>query len=170
MLIKVMETNKNMSFRHEIKLYQFKNEKTENGFSLIEVMIALVILLIAVVGVFTTFTYATIYNGGNSQRSQALSVSQQQIELLRSAKFTPTIMDSSLEGGIKPPVTVRAADGFRYLVEITVDDDPFTPGFSPRDDTKTLKEITVIITPQSITGSWVVAYPTKAIVRRARAN
>ena len=170
MLTKTTERNKNMSSRNKTENLPFKSEKSENGFSLVEVIIALVILLVAVLGIFATFTYATIYNGGNSQRSQALSVSQQQIELLRSAKFTPTIMDPSLEGGIKPPVTVTAADGFSYLVEVTVDDDPFTSGLSPRDDTKTLKEITITVTPQAITGNWVVAYPINVVFRRVRAN
>jgi prepilin-type N-terminal cleavage/methylation domain-containing protein len=141
----------------------------ENGFSLVEVMIALGILLIAVLGIFATFTYATIHNGGNSRRSQALSVFQQEIELLRSAKFTPTIMDSSLSGGTKTPKTVTAADGFKYVVEVQVDDDPVALGVQT-DNTKTLKEITLSVTPQSINGSWVVAYPTKMTFRRVRAN
>ena len=166
----IPKRDKRMSSRQETESYPAENRKDESGFSLVEVVIALMILLIAVLGVFATFTYATIYNGGNSQRSQALSVSQQQIELLRSAKFTPTIMDPSLQGGVKPSDVVTAADGFKYLVEVKVDDDPFTPGLSPRNDTKTLKEITVTITPQSITGSWVVAYPTTVVFRRVRAN
>ena len=159
-----------MSSQEETENILLENPKNQSGFSLIEVIIALMILLIAVLGVFATFTYATIHNGGNSQRSQALSVSQQQIELLRSAKFTPTIMDTALQGGVKPAVTVTAADGFKYTVNVAIDDDPFTPGLSPRDDTKTLKEITITITPQSITGSWVVAYPTTVVFRRVRAN
>ena len=170
MLTKTPIRNKNMSNRQKAENLSLENKKNESGFSLIEVIFALMILLIAVLGVFATFTYATIYNGGNSQRSQALFVSQQQIELLRSAKFTPTIMDSSLHGGVKPSVIVTAADGFKYLVEVKIDDDPFTPGLSPRNDTKTLKEITITITPQSITGSWVVAYPTTVVFRRVRAN
>jgi prepilin-type N-terminal cleavage/methylation domain-containing protein len=141
----------------------------ENGFSLIEVMIALGILLIAVLGIFATFTYATIHNGGNSRRSQALSVFQQEIELLRSAKFTPTIMDASLTGGTKTPKTVTASDGFKYLVEVQVDDDPTVLGVQT-DNTKTLKEITLSVTPQAINGSWVVAFPTKMVFRRVRAN
>ena len=141
----------------------------ESGFSLIEVMIALGILLIAVLGIFATFTYATIHNGGNSRRSQALSVFQQEIELLRSAKFTPTIMDAALTGGTKTPKTVTAADGFKYLVEVRIDDDPAAPGVQT-DNAKTLKEITLLVTPQAINGSWVVAFPTKMVFRRVRAN
>ena len=144
-------------------------ETGESGFSLIEVIIALAILLVAVLGIFAAFTYSTIYNGGNSRRSQALSVFQQEIELLRSAKFTPTIMDSSLTGGVKTARTVTAADGFTYRVETTVDDDPFTAGVQV-NNAKTLKEITLTVTPQAINGNWVVTFPTKVVLRRVRAN
>jgi len=66
----------------------------EAGFTLVETVIALVILLIAVLGVFGAFTYAIRFNTGNSARSQALSVLQREVESLRSAKFTPTITDT----------------------------------------------------------------------------
>ncbi len=36
----------------------------EKGFSLVEMIIALVVLLVAILGIFATFTFATIYNGG----------------------------------------------------------------------------------------------------------
>lgn len=149
-----------------------KDEKSESGFSLIEVIIALMILLVSVFGIFATFTYATIYNGGNSRRSQSLSVSQKEIELLRSKKFTPTIMDPDLTGGKKAPRSVFGADGFSYLVEVTIDDDPFTPNTpNPQiNNSKTLKEITLKVTPQAVNGSWVLASPTTVVFRRVRAN
>ncbi len=149
--------------------------KKENagGFSLIEVMIALVVLLISVLGVFAAFTFATTYNAGNSRRSQALSIFQQKIEAIRSAKFTPTIYnDPLLTGGTKTPETVTSdGDNSKYLVETIVDNDPFTAGVqSTGDDTTKLKEITISVTPQSTNGSWVTAYKTRVVLRRARAN
>lgn len=148
-------------------------KKNENGFSLVEVMIALIILLVSILGVFAVFTYATIYNGGNSRRSQALSVFQQEIELMRSAKFTPTIYsDPRLTGGKKTPVTVTSpGDKASYLIETIVDNDPFTAGIqSDGDSTTTLKEITITVTPQGTNGNWVVAFPTRVVLRRNRAN
>ncbi len=52
----------------------FGLKRGESGFTLIEMVIALVILFIVVMGVFSTFVYATKFNRGNSQRSQAVSV------------------------------------------------------------------------------------------------
>src|SRR5215207_7616928 len=63
--------------------------KSEGGFSLIEITIALVILMVVVMGVFAAFTYATVYNTGNNWRSQALSVLQDEVETLRAVKFNP---------------------------------------------------------------------------------
>lgn len=135
-----------------------KNELSRQaGFTMIEMVIALVILFIAVMGVFAAITYATRYNRGNSQRSQALAVMQREIELLRSAKFTPAIVSNStfplgptpvcpnisvnplatplpdtgardLTGGTKTPQLRCGIDGTLYQVLVTVDDDPNTAG------------------------------------------
>jgi Tfp pilus assembly protein PilV len=146
----------------------------EVGFSLVEAVIALVILTVVILGVFAAFTFATRYNTGNNTRSQSLSVLQQEIESLRSAKFTPAIVDIwpanlDLSGGIKAARTVAAGNGQNFVVETTVDDDPFTTGVQV-DALKPMKEITVQVTPITADGGWVTAYRTRAIFRRVRAN
>jgi len=167
-----MEINEQVTNESKNKFVLAERKSAENGFSLIEVIIALVIFLVAILGVFAAFTYAVRYNSGNSNRSQALAVLQQQVELLRSAKFTPTIYnESSLTGGTKTPVTVTASNGFSYRVETIVDNDPVTPGVqSTNDSTTTLKEITVTVIPQAINGGWETAFATRAVMRRVRAN
>jgi prepilin-type N-terminal cleavage/methylation domain-containing protein len=141
----------------------------DGGFTLIEVIIAMVILMIVLLGVFVSFTYAVNYNAGNNSRAQALSVLQQEIELLRSAKFTPSITDANLLGGVKATRIVSSADGNRFRVQITVDDDPFAGGVQI-DTTKTLKEITLTITLEKPTPGWQTAVPARVILRRVRAN
>ena len=145
--------------------------KEESGFSLIEVVLALLILMIAVMGVFAAFTYSTVYNSGNSQRSHALSVMQQEVELLRSIKFNPppAVIDASLSGGVKATKTVVAADNVSYLVDVTVDDDPFTAGVQT-DATKTMKEITLVVTPLGGTNQWIAANRAAVVFRRVRSN
>jgi type II secretory pathway pseudopilin PulG len=146
----------------------------ERGVTLLEVIIALLVLMIAVMGVFAAFTYSTMYNTGNSKRSQALSVLQAEVEVLRSVKFNPppAVIDASLAGGVKPDKTVVAADGAQYLIQTTIDDDPFTPNTpDPQiDATKTLKEITITVTPGGTNGTWVTANRTRVIFRRVRSN
>lgn len=147
------------------------DKQSEKGFSLIEVTIAMVILLIALLGVFITFTYAVNYNTGNNIRAQALAVLQQQTEQLRSAKFTPGVTDSILIGGTKPVQVVQAADGSRYRVAIAVDNNLVTTGIqSTNENTTTLKEIIVTVTPEQATSGWQAAIQATVTLRRVRAN
>lgn len=141
----------------------------EEGFSLVEVIIAFVIFLIALFGIFTVFTYSINYNTGNNSRAQALAVLQQEVEQLRSAKFTPSVTDASLVGGTKAPKTIVASNGNRFVIDTTVDDDPFTTGVQT-NTAKTLKEITITVSLESPTPGWQTAVPTTVILRRVRAN
>src|SRR5688500_18633015 len=115
--------------------------KSQTGFTMIEMVIALVILFVAVMGVFAAITYATRFNNGNNQRSQASAVMQREIELLRSAKFTPTLVSDTtyhqhgmpdcpdeiaddtgsrdLTGGAKETEFRCGIDGTVYEVQVT---------------------------------------------------
>ena len=107
------------------------------GFSLIETVIALVVIMIALLGVFTVFTYAIVYNAGNKARAAALTVLQQEVEFYRAAKFnaspatdnfTPGSPDDGrrdLTGGRKAARTVTTPDGMSFLVNVSVDNAPF---------------------------------------------
>ena len=147
-------------------------ERIDAGFTLIEAAVALVILLVALLGVVTTFAYVINYNAGNNSRSQALAVLQQHVENLRAAKFTPTVTDSSLTGGTKAPVTVTTPTGTQFAITVVVDNDPLTAGI--QDDTAvpapTFKEITVTSRLSSPSPGWQLAVPATVVMRRARGN
>jgi prepilin-type N-terminal cleavage/methylation domain-containing protein len=139
------------------------------GFTLIEALVAMVVFLIAILGVFTAFTFAINYNAGNNSRAQALAVLQQKTEQLRSAKFTPTVTDSVLTGGEKAVQIVTSPNGDRFRINVTVDDDPFTSGVQI-DTTKFFKEIQVSVTLDRPTPGWQTAVPATIILRRVRGN
>jgi type II secretory pathway pseudopilin PulG len=164
---------------------------TQGGFTLIEMVIALVILFVAVMGVFAAFTYATKFNRGNSQRSQALAVMQREIELLRSAKFTPATVSNTTIHQHTAPVCPIADDGSRdltggnkeaeyrcgidrtiYEVRTSIDDDPSTLGtqVNATPVNVVFKEITVEVIPQGADGTWVTANRIRMVFRRVRAN
>jgi len=148
-------------------------ETIEGGFTLIEAMIAMVILTICLLSVVTIFTYAIRFNTGNNTRTQAIAVLQREVEQLRSAKFTPSAngTDEILKGGAKPLKIVDAADLSSYQVQIVVDNFPFNDGIPNNDEsTTTLKEITVTVTPQNVSAAWVTAVQTRAVFRRVRSN
>lgn len=143
--------------------------RSDEGFSLVEVTIALVILLIVLLGVFTVIVYAVNYNAANNARAQALAMLQQEEEILRTAKFTPSFIDANLTGGVKTPKTIVADDGNRFQVEVTVDDDPWTSGVQI-DNSGTLKELTLRVTALNPTPGWQTAVPAQVVIRRVRAN
>ncbi len=144
-------------------------ERCDAGFTLIEVAFAMVIILVALLGVVFTFTYVISYNAGNSTRSKALAVLQQQVEQLRAAKFTPTITDPILWGGTQAPITVTA-DGSKFTVRIVVDNDPFTAGVQDETTPTSLKEVSVTANLASPSPGWQLAIPATVILRRTRGN
>ena len=143
----------------------------QTGFSLVEVTIAMIVLMIVLLGVFVTFTYAINYNAGNNSRAQALAVLQQQVEQIRSAKFTPEVTDAILMGGSRARVIVTSADGGRYRVDVTVDNDLVTSDVqSTNETTTTLKEVSVTVALDSPTPGWQTSIPATVILRRVKAN
>ena len=107
------------------------------GFTLVECVIALLIIMIALLGVFSVFTYAITYNAGNKARAQALAILQQEVERYRAAKFngvpetdnfTPGDPDDGrrdITGGRKADRTVTAPSGMAFTVRVSVDNAPF---------------------------------------------
>jgi Tfp pilus assembly protein PilV len=142
----------------------------EGGFSLIEVVIALLILMVVVMGIFAAFTHATVYNSGNNRRSEALSVLQREVENLRSLKFNPlpAVVHADLAGGVKATKNVPT-NNVNYAVDVTIDDDPFTAGVQV-DPARTMKEITVTVVPTGGTNTWVAAVPIRVVFRRVCSN
>jgi len=149
--------------------------RTESGFTMIEVIIAMVILLVALLGVFMTISYAVNYNSGNSTRTKTLAVLQQEVERLRSAKFTPSLTDNLLLGtaaaGVTRTVTV---DNLIFNITTIVDNDPATNGIQdeaarPSADTS-FKELTVTARLASPSPGWQTAIPSTVILRRVKSN
>lgn len=141
----------------------------QTGFTLIEVVIAMVILLIALLGVFVTFTWAVTYNAGNDSRSEALAILQGEIEFLRSAKFTSGVMDPILVGGVKAQVPRIGPTGNRYTVDVSIDDDPFASGIQVNNNAS-LKELTVTVRLASPTPGWQTSVPATVRFQRVRGN
>ena len=146
-----------------------KRKSDQKGFSLIEVVCAMVIFLIAILGVFVAFTYAINYNAGNSSRAQALAILQQEVEKMRSAEWTLTTTNGKLTGGVKTPETITLPDSNKFIVQIVVDDDPFSDVVLVDNNTK-LKEISVTVRLARPTPGWQTSVPATVVLRRVRGN
>jgi prepilin-type N-terminal cleavage/methylation domain-containing protein len=147
----------------------------EDGFSLIEMIFAIMIMTVMMLGTLSVFTYAVHYNRGNNLRSQALTVLQQEAEIYRSTKFTPAVTDSALLGGAKSAKTATSADGTVFMVNITVDNDPSTAGIQTSETLSsgkpcTLKEIKITVSPRNTEAAWMTAIVTDVTIQRVRSN
>jgi Tfp pilus assembly protein PilV len=112
----------------------------QSGFTLMEAAIAMVIMMVAVLGSASVFSYSINYNSGATDRELAMAIAQRQIEQLRNVAFTHSSLDAT--GGTTITV-VRANRSFSVTTRIvhsnTVDSQP------------TMKTITVQVTPLSST-------------------
>lgn len=150
----------------------------ESGFTLIETVIAMIVLLVAVLGVFLTVTYAINYNAGNSTRTKTLAVLQQEVERLRSAKFTPNgiagtdpLLYGTSAAGTTRTVTV---DNMIFNITTVIDNDPATAGVQDESTVPStatsFKEITITARLASPSPGWQTAIPSTVVMRRVKSN
>jgi prepilin-type N-terminal cleavage/methylation domain-containing protein len=143
-------------------------KNTQSGFSLIEAMIAILLMTISALGVTSIFAFAVSYNKNNSNRTQAMVVAQKKVEELRTAIFSTAFTDASLNAVTLTTQTITDVNGKRYTQTLSIDDDPFAIGNQTNAATK-IKEITVTVTPAGA-NTWVTAAQTRIVTRRTRSN
>lgn len=114
---------------------------TERGFTLIETSIALIVLMIAGLGVASLFTYSIRYNSGGNDRAIAISIAQQQVEQFRSVAFADPILAVSTATMLTP---ATVSNGRTYQVTKTV-----TGSNNDVSGNPTLKTVTIRVDPVS---------------------
>lgn len=112
----------------------------ERGFTLMETSIALVILMVAGLGVASLFTYSIRYNSGGNDRAVAISIAQQQIEQFRSVAFSDPIL--AVSAGIALPDIVSNGRTYRVSKRVTGSNNDVSGN-------PTLKTITIRVDPVS---------------------
>jgi type II secretory pathway pseudopilin PulG len=148
---------------------------SEGGFSLIEVILAGIIMIIMSAGILMVFSNVTERNRGENLRMQALSILQEDIEYYRSLKFVPVGSNTALNGGSYPNVRNRtAADGRVFVISVTIDNDPATAGIQtaaqvPEADCK-FKEIVIEAVPQPAETGWLANLNASVTIQRVRSN
>lgn len=114
----------------------------EEGFTLIETTIALVLMLIVALGSASLFSFSVYNNSGGSDRAVSLAIAQQAMEALRGATFNGTTTDARLNAGtVVQNGVIR--DGRSFNVTRTV-----------VDNSTTLKSITITVTSAGIVTGW----------------
>ena len=113
----------------------------ERGFTLVETSIAMVIMMVAGLGVVSLFVYSISNNSGGNDRAVAISIAQQQVEQLRSVPFTDSILNVSAATVLTPDTV---SNGRTYRVTRTV-----TGSNNDTSGNPTLKTITIRVDPTS---------------------
>ena len=64
-----------------------KTFKGQQGFTLMETSIAMVVMMVGALGIASLFCFSTQNNIGGSERALAMAVAQQQLEQIRSVSY-----------------------------------------------------------------------------------
>src|SRR5256885_13096915 len=132
-----------------------KNCSQQQGFTLLEASIALVVLMIIGLGVASLFTYAIKANSSAGDRELAMAIAQKRMEWLRTIPFTTqtrhlaySFPNGGLEvtsaGGVTETVTNA---GRSYVVNTVIADLGFVPVGNPDAGAPTVKRIQLSVTP-----------------------
>ena len=120
-----------------------KNFKGQQGFTLMETSIAMVVMLVGALGIASLFVFSTQNNIGGGERALAMAVAQQQLEQIRSISYD----DATLNVGTVTS-TVRSAQR-DYTVARTVAQETNADGSA-----RQLKRITITVTPKAGGPNW----------------
>lgn len=115
----------------------------QQGFTLLETVIALVLMLIVALGSASLFSFSIYNNSGGSDRALSLAIAQQAMEALRGATFNGTTTDARLDPGTVVQSGVIRGDNRSFTVTRTV-----------VDNSTTLKSITISVRSDSIVNGW----------------
>jgi len=160
---------------------------SQNGFSLVEVIVAGSLMVILCVGLLQVFSYVTNINRGNNIRAQALAALQQEIEFYRSLRFVPglrTAVDlpnhrhahlydsASAPGGVWTRPQITSASGMVFNVTVRVTNLGYAPGQPAAEEHCTFKEIEIKAVPAVTQQGWLsdANLQTTITMQRVRTN
>ena len=132
-----------------------KHHQNDQGFTILEAAIALVILMVIGLGIASLFTYAIQANGRADDRELAMAIAQQRMEWLRTIPFTTQTRQLAFSfpnGGLQATSTAGVTEtvtsaGRRYTVNTVIQDLSFVPTGNPDATQPTSKRIRVSVTP-----------------------
>jgi Tfp pilus assembly protein PilV len=146
-----------MNFRNNTQARRSRSSaghSSEQGFTLLEVAVSLVIMMIIGLGAASLFAYATNANSGATDRELAMAVAQKRMEWLRSIPFSApnrNLAYSYPNGGLGATAgttETETSSGRTYRIVTTIVNTSVVPAGLPDAGQPTVKTITIIVTPQ----------------------
>ncbi|MGI8837450.1 MAG: type IV pilus modification PilV family protein [Pyrinomonadaceae bacterium] len=114
----------------------------QQGFTLLETVIALLLMLIVALGSASLFSFSIYNNSGGSDRAVAVATAQQALEILRTVPFTTANTDVRLNAGTFIQNNVYVNQRYFKITKIITDNSP------------TLKSITITVQTEGIVKGW----------------
>src|SRR6476659_6221226 len=71
------------------------DKQNEQGFTLLETAIALIVMMVVTLATGSLFVYAVKYNSGSGDRSAALAIAQQRIERMRRTPYDDALLSTA---------------------------------------------------------------------------
>ncbi len=133
----------------------------QGGFTIIEVCIAMLIMLIASIGVIGAFAFSIQNNSSAGDRAIALALAQQRIEQLRNADFN----DATLAQTVNPVVQNLTSANRPFAVTTTITDVDTDASAAANGLAATAKIIRVDVTPGGSSWRWANGTVTVVTVR-----
>jgi Tfp pilus assembly protein PilV len=145
-MIAILETNLDnltaLSGTESQPVYSTPEGSTQAGFTLLETVIALILMMIVALGAASLFSFSIYNNSGGSDRAVALATGQQALEILRTAPFTSANTDARLNAGTVVQNNVLVNQRYFKITKTIV------------NNSTTLKTITITVQSQSIVTGW----------------
>jgi Tfp pilus assembly protein PilV len=132
-----------------------RKEKQQQGFTLLEAAIAMVMLMIIGLGIASLFTYAIQANGRADDRELAMAIAQKRMEWMRTIPFTTQtrhLAFSYPDGGLEVTATAGVTEtvtsaGRSYVVNTVISNVSVVPAGNPDAGEPTVKRIQLSVTP-----------------------
>lgn len=135
--------------------------RAEAGFTILETVIALFVMLVVGFGAVGLFLFSASFNAGASDRARALAIAQETMEELRAKSFS----DTALAAGTTTTTVERGStnanetDLRRFTIMKKIENDGTT---SPANRQK---KITVTVTPAAVGGRFTPGAVTMLMLR-----
>ena len=120
-----------------------ETDKGQRGFTLIEMSIAMVVMMVAALACSSLFVFSIQNNVGGSERALSMAVAQQQLEQLRSVDYD----DSTLNDLVTNFSVTTGGRTYNVQREVVTE-------MNSNNTSKELKRITVTVTPQAAGPNW----------------
>lgn len=129
-------------------------QSTEQGFTLIETAVSLVIMMVIGLGAASLFAYATMANSGATDRELAMAVAQKRMEWMRTVPFSVTTRNVAYSypngglGATTGTTETEMSSGRPYTVVTIIENTTVVPSGQLDAGQPTVKTITIRVTPQ----------------------